>query len=295
MFRLIKMILRLALLLILGAGLLFSYARFLEPRFIDETQLVLTETAIDGPLPAGFNEPLKAAVIADIHFSQHYTPKDFERVVERINAAKPDLVFFLGDLIDNYSVYEGETADIIDLLSRIETSGRATATMESGVVHDKFAVYGNHDYGGGLEHKYQDIMEAAGFHVLINDTVTLDDWDLTITGIDDMVIGYGDVSCANNLPEDSYNIVLSHVPDVITELTGELVDLMLSGHTHGSQISVPLLSDQFLPPYGKIFVSGEYRFENPRSTTLYVNRGLGTTKLPLRFLASPELTWVTLK
>ena len=295
MIQLIKTIVRMALLLILGAGLLFSYARFLEPRFIDETKLVLTDTAIDGPFPAGFNEPLQAAVIADIHFSQYYTPKDFERVVERINVMKPDLVFFLGDLIDNYNAYEGDTTSIIEQLSRIETSGRATVTMENGVVHDKFAVYGNHDYGGGLENKYQSIMEDSGFHVLINDTVTLDDWALTITGIDDMVIGYGDVSCAKTLSEDTYNIVLSHVPDVVTELTSEPIDLMLSGHTHGSQISVPILSDQFLPPYGRIFISGEYNFENQRGTTLYVNRGLGTTKIPLRFLASPELTEIILK
>ena len=181
------------------------------------------------------------------------------------------------------------------LLSAIQTSGHATVTMENGVVHDKFAVYGNHDYGGGLEHHYRDIMEASGFHVLINETVTLDRWDLTITGIDDMVIGYGDPSCAEALPEDSYNIVLSHVPDICTELSDDPVDLMLSGHTHGGQITVPLLSDYVLPPYGRIFVRGEYPFENERNMMLYVNRGLGTTKLPLRFLASPELTAVILK
>ncbi|MBR6500246.1 MAG: metallophosphoesterase [Firmicutes bacterium] len=295
MIQLIKNVFRLALLLLLGAGLLFSYARFLEPRFIDETRLVLTDTNIDGPLPAGFNAPLKAAVIADLHFGPYYTPKDFQRVVERINAMEPDLVFFLGDLIDNYQSYEGDTDDIIQLLSAIKTSGRATVTMENDVVHDKFAVYGNHDYGGGLEHHYRDIMEASGFHVLINETVTLDRWDLTITGIDDMVIGYGDPSCAEALPEDSYNIVLSHVPDICTELSDDPVDLMLSGHTHGGQITVPLLSDYVLPPYGRIFVRGEYPFENERNMMLYVNRGLGTTKLPLRFLASPELTEVILK
>lgn len=295
MIQLIKNVFRLALLLLLGAGLLFSYARFLEPRFIDETRLVLTDTNIDGPLPAGFNEPLKAAVIADLHFSSYYTPKDFQRVVERINAMEPDLVFFLGDLIDNYQSYEGDTDAIVQLLSAIKTSGRTTVTMENGVVHDKFAVYGNHDYGGGLEHHYRDIMEASGFHVLINETVTLDRWNLTITGIDDMVIGYGDPSCAEALPEDSYNIVLSHVPDICTELSDDPVDLMLSGHTHGGQITVPLLSDYVLPPYGRIFVRGEYPFENERNMMLYVNRGLGTTKLPLRFLASPELTAVILK
>jgi len=293
-FRFLKTVLRLALLLILGAGLLFSYARFVEPRFIDETHLALTDTAVQPPGIANYYDSLTAAVFADVHFSEYYTPEDFQRVVDRINAAEPDLVFFLGDLIDDYNDYEGDTSIIIELLSSIQTSGRAAVTMENGVVHDKFAVFGNHDYGGGLENYYQNIMESSGFHVLINETVAIPDWNVTITGIDDMVIGYGDPSCVSNLPEGAYNIVLSHEPDVITKFSDAPVDLMFAGHTHGGQINLPILSDYFLPPYGRIFISGEYRFENARGSLLYVNRGLGTTKLPLRFMAPPELTSVTL-
>ena len=295
MIRLIKNILRLALLLLIGSGLLFSYARFIEPRFIDETQLILIDTAAGSSDHSGYDDSLRIAVFADVHFSQYYTPEDFDRAVARINAIEPDLVFFLGDLIDNFNTYTGDTAPIIEALSQIRTSGRVSVTMENGVSHDKFAVFGNHDYGGGSETHYNAIMEAGGFHVLVNETVQLPDWNVTITGIDDMVIGYGDPTCAASLPEDMYNIVLSHEPDVITEVTGYPVDLMLSGHTHGGQINLPVISDYVLPPYGKIFVSGEYSFENDRDTLLYVNRGLGTTKLPLRFLASPELTELILQ
>ena len=295
MIRLLKTLLRLALLLCLGVGLLFSYARFVEPRLIDETQLVLSAAAVTSPQATGDSQPLTAAVVADIHFSEYYTPQDFQRVVSRINAMEPDLVFFLGDLIDDFSTYQGDTQAIIDLLSQIETSGRVAVTPDDNTVHDKFAVYGNHDYGGGLENYYESIMEASGFHVLVNETVALPQWNVTITGIDDMVIGYGDPGCCDGLSEETCNIVLSHEPDVITEITDAPVDLMLSGHTHGGQINVPILSDYFLPPYGRIFVSGEYRFENDRETLLYVNRGLGTTKLPLRFFAPPELTEIILK
>ena len=286
--RLIKTILRLALLLILGAGLLFSYMRWVEPRIIDETQLILTDSG-------EAEEGLRIAVFADVHFSQYYTPEDFKRAAERINAMNPDLVFFLGDLIDNYNLYDGDTEEIVQALSLIETSGRTGALMSDGTTCDKFAVFGNHDYGGGLENYYQKIMKDGGFSVLINDTVTLNNRNVTITGIDDMIIGYGDISCTSVLKDDDYNIVLSHEPDIITDMTDYPVDLMLSGHTHGGQIRLPVLSERFLPPYGETHVSGEYRFENHRQTLLYVNRGLGTTKLPLRFRAFPELTEIVLK
>ena len=145
MIRLIKTILRLALLLILGAGLLFSYMRWVEPRIIDETQLVLADSG-------EAEEGLRIAVFADVHFSQYYTPEDFKRAVDRINAMKPDLVFFLGDLIDNYNLYDGSTEEIVQALSLIETSGRTGAVMSDGTTCEKFAVFGNHDYGGGMEH-----------------------------------------------------------------------------------------------------------------------------------------------
>ena len=290
MIRLIKTILRLALLLLLGAGLLFSYARWVEPRFIDETQLTCAGASLRLPDNGSEAGPLRIAVFADTHFSQYYTPEDFQRVVTRINASQPDLVFFLGDLIDNYNTYDGDIDSITQALSQITTSGRAGTVSQDGTVCSKFAVFGNHDYGGGLENYYIQFMEAGGFQVLVNDTVTLSDWNLTITGIDDMVIGYGDIACASVLPEDCYNIVLAHEPDIVTDMTDYAIDLMVSGHTHGGQINLPFMSDRFLPPYGQIFVNGEYRFENARETLLYVNRGLGTTQLPLRFLASPELT-----
>lgn len=292
MIRLIKRILRLALLLFLGAGLALSYARWVEPRSICETKLIL-EGGASCVLEDG--EGLRIAVFSDVHFNEYYTPEDFSRAVTKINAMKPDLVFFLGDLIDHYNVYTGDTALISQALSQIETSGRTGAFLKDGTLCDRFAVFGNHDYGGGLENYYERIMKDGGFCVLVNETATLYNCNVTVTGIDDVIIGYGDVTCPSVLSNQSYNIVLAHEPDVITQMTDYPIDLMLSGHTHGGQVNLPPVSHRFLPAYGELFQSGEYRFDNERATLLYVSRGLGTTKLPLRFMAPPELTDILLK
>lgn len=70
------------------------------------------------------------------------------------------------------------------------------------------------------------------------------------------------------------------------------MNLQLSGHTHGGQIQLPFYGPIITPPYGKVYTEGMYQMG---STHIYVNRGLGMTRLPLRFLAKPEITVFTLK
>ena len=72
-------------------------------------------------------------------------------------------------------------------------------------------------------------------------------------------------------------------------------DCMLAGHTHGGQIRIPFYTEDFLPSYGEKYVKGEYRLDNGNQTLLYVNSGLGTTKLPARLGAVPELTYLTIQ
>jgi predicted MPP superfamily phosphohydrolase len=70
------------------------------------------------------------------------------------------------------------------------------------------------------------------------------------------------------------------------------VDLMISGHTHGGQVRVPFLGAIVLPSGGKKYVEGLFRFDRMQ---LYVNRGIGTTGLPLRLNSPPEVTLFTLQ
>lgn len=264
------------LLLVLAVGVL-GYARFVEPNL-----LVVKETVVSSPRVGDAAEGLRILVFADTHFGPHYTVSDFRKVVEAAAAAEPDIVFFLGDLIDNFHRYDGPGG--IDAIAELLAAIPAR--------YGKYAVFGNHDYGGGAESVYPAVMAAGGFTLLVNETVFLPELDLTITGIDDVVIGYGDPAAAGAASGEGFTIVATHAPDIADQLAPYPSDLVLAGHTHGRQVALKPFDSYILPPYGRIYVKGAYDLSDGRS--LHVTAGLGTTKLPLRLGSVPELTLIRL-
>ncbi len=279
MLRFTKTVFELFMLCLILAIIAFGYARYIEPFSLKSIELSLEDPKLQTQQA---DNKLKIAVFSDTHFSDWYTPEDFEKVVQGINEQKPDLVFFVGDLIDNFQTYKGSIEAITTCLNDIQAP------------LGKFAVYGNHYYGGGAEWEYEGIMQNAGFTVLAGDYYALDDLQLAIIGIDDILIGGGSPEIASWGREDYYNIVLCHEPDVVDEITDYNVNLMISGHTHGGQINIPGYTDKFLPPYGEKYLKGLFEFENHINTKLYVTSGVGMTKLPFRFMAPPDVTYITL-
>lgn len=273
--KLFKFIVSFILILILVTMLSIGYACFIEPNRLTVNTLEDTSYSM--------KKPLTVAVFADTHFGFQYDLEDFEKVIKKVNENPPDLLLFAGDLIDNLNEYDGSPSQISEALSR----------MNANV--GKYAVFGNHDYGGGAEHEYEDIMEAGGFKVLVNETITFRDYNFRLIGIDDLLIGYGDPSVAERADSDMYNLVLCHEPDIVDKISEANVDYMLAGHSHGGQIRIPFYTEKFLPFYGEKYVKGEYQTENKNKTILYVNAGLGTTKVPARLGAVPELTYLTIQ
>jgi len=278
MFQFIKAIFRLFLFIIIVTGFTVAYARYIEPNM-----LKVKEVSIESSFFQTDQKELKIAVFGDTHFGDYYTLEDFSKVLEAIDKMEPDLVVFAGDLIDHYDSYSGDTADISAKLSEISAP------------YGKFAVFGNHDYGGGAEYVYESIMEAGGFTVLKNKYYPLDELGVAVIGVDDVLIGYGNPEIVSWGRPDYYNIVLAHEPDVMDEVLDYNVDLMLSAHTHGRQINLKYFDDYILPAYGKKYIKGLYDFENARASRLYVTSGVGMTKLPFRFLSPPELTKIVIK
>ncbi len=98
---------------------------------------------------------------------------------------------------------------------------------------------------------------------------------------------------AEDIPQSRLTVLLAHCPGSIHEAVEERIDLQLSGHTHGGQI--------YLPPLGAPWALTDHNIEYVRgrhqvgSTILYINRGLGTTFLPIRFLSPPEITMIRLR
>jgi predicted MPP superfamily phosphohydrolase len=96
----------------------------------------------------------------------------------------------------------------------------------------------------------------------------------------------------SGLPLDGPSILLSHQPNVLPHATTKNIDLVLSGHLHGGQVKVELLGYDIAP--SKIvspYICGLYRHEQSQ---MYLSRGLGTTGVPIRLNARPEITEITL-
>ena len=258
-------------------GLIFLYSRYVAPY-----DFSVVNTNIENPLIAESANGIKIMQFSDTHLGAYYSLKEFEKVVNAINKAKPDIVIFSGDLIDSLHDYKESTDDLTTLLSSINAP------------YGKFCVFGNHDYGGGAERVYPKLMKASGFTLLKNENYVIESLKLNFIGIDDVLIGYGDVKAAGKAIPGYYNIVIAHEPDIADDVAKYPVNLMLSSHTHGRQINISLLDNFILPPYGKRYIEGLYVFANAEKMRLYVTRGIGTTQIPIRFNSKPELSEFTL-
>ncbi|WLR53672.1 metallophosphoesterase [Mesobacillus subterraneus] len=264
----------------LGTGSYF-YAREVEPRMLDITRHTIKNAAV----PSGF-DGVRIIQFSDTHIGFQYTMEQLRQLISKINKLKPDLIVFTGDLLDDPRHFT-EQNKLISMLSKLDAP------------LGKFAVYGNHDHGGYGSDLYKQIMEQSGFTLLLNNAVNiklLDGSSIWIAGIDDAMLGKPDLNASiANIPTNSYTILLSHAPDKAEEAAHFSIQLQMSGHSHGGQIQIPFYDPLVTPPFAEKYVEGFYTVGKSEGLTLYVNRGLGTTRLPFRFLSQPELAVFTLK
>lgn len=262
-----------------GSGSYF-YAHSIEPKLLNISKYTIRHEKI----PASFNE-FKIIQFSDTHLGFQYTLAQLEKLILKINQHEPDIIFFTGDLIDDPKNYP-EAGKLTSILKNLKAP------------FGKFAVYGNHDHGGYGTNLYEQIMTNAGFHLLLNEAAPvelLDKSQIYIVGIDDAMLGKPDIKTSlKNVPADGYKILLSHAPDLADDAQTFNIHLQLSGHSHGGQIQIPFLGALVKPPFAEKYVEGMYKITGDEPLTLYVNRGLGTTRLPFRFLSRPELSIFTL-
>ncbi|MWV45324.1 metallophosphoesterase [Paenibacillus sp. HJL G12] len=276
-----KLLLLLAALL-LAAASIYYYARHIEPNLLQLEQVDISSPSVTTDLNG-----LSIIQISDLHLGKFYSLDKLKKLVSRINGLHPDLVVFTGDLIDHFSQYH-DASKVAPILQQIKAR------------YGKYAVYGNHDQGGGAKQPYLRLMSDSGFDVLVNEheEVKVGHSRLIIAGLDDYLLGSPDPKRTfKQVPQDSFVLLLVHEPDVADRLGSYQVDLQLSGHSHGGQVQLPAYGSLYTPPLARKYTEGLYTFHNgdrkPRS--VYVNRGVGTTRLPFRFGSVPELTLLTLR
>ncbi|KIL44702.1 metallophosphoesterase [Jeotgalibacillus soli] len=257
----------------------YVYARYIEPNRLAISALSFESEAV----PLRFNG-IKIVQFSDTHIGYHYSKRQLKKHVQIIQSYKPDLIVFTGDLIDKPNQY-----------SRIHDLPSLLAPLSAPL--GKYAVYGNHDHGGYGTDLYAELMQKAGFSLLRNEFVKIKKGndDILLSGIDEPMLGRPDfTSIFNMIEDDPFHIFLSHAPD-LADLAGKF-DLQLSGHSHGGQIQIPFFGALIVPPYAENYIEGRYDLiEGDRPTSIYVNRGLGTTRMPFRLLSTPEISIITLK
>lgn len=256
------------------------YASAIEPQ-----RLTVTRAAFRlDRLPATL-DGLRAVLISDIHVAwPHMRLARVRRLVQRVNALRPDLVLMLGDYV---------TRDLYP--ARFVPPEQAiTPLAELRAPLGCFAVIGDHDaedWPDGAA-RVEAALASAGIRVL-NDTAHKVKENFYLAGIRDYDALSGDVGAAlAEVPADAESILLSHTPDAFPHVPAH-VGLSLCGHTHGGQIRLPGIGAVLtMTRIGRRYA---YGFAQDDGRHLFTTRGLGTSALPLRFLCPPELVELTLR
>lgn len=247
----------------------YLYARYIEPNLLIVNREKLESSYLQAPL--------KIVFFGDTHLGEFNDNDQLDRIVAKINAENPDLVIFTGDLIGSSGDFTADPEAIAQSLGQIQAN------------YAKVAVIGNHEYALLDQYNYEDLMEAGGFTVLVDDWLDITELNVRLLGLDDVYRGNPDTTLTDEALDGSYNILITHEPDIVDKMASDQVQLVLAGHTHGGQISLPYLTEKILPANGKKYVKGLFSIGSEGQTKLFVTKGTGMTKLPFRFMNVPEI------
>jgi len=274
MSKFIKVLAALALLAIIC----LLYGFFIEPKLLKERRITI-------PVDSKLNAPMRIVLLSDIHIGGfHVTARRVEKIVERVNALRPDMILIPGDFISGHS-------------SRAEQSSAFNSEVEKGLASlshlnaplGKFATIGNHDFWYGVEY-VEKSLSRSGFTVLTNKAVNLSN-GLCVVGLADHYTQKIDPKAFEDCSEDSVPIALMHSPDSFKILHPKTV-LAVAGHTHGGQINIPFIGRRVTATIS----AQEYAYgqHDIKGITAFVTAGIGTSILPARFRSPPELVLIEL-
>lgn len=243
--------------------------------------------------PQAFNG-LRVLQISDWHIgSFNGQAERVEEAVELINRQKADIILFTGDIVNNVAE---ELEEFIPLLKQLKAK------------YGVHSILGNHDYGEYVHWDTQDAHEHnmkrlfqfqadAGFHLLRNDSITLEKEgeQIGIAGVENWGLPpfsqYGDLEeSRKKITKAPFKILMSHDPSHWdAEVLGKSdFDLTLSGHTHGMQFGINIPGIKWSPVKWK-YPRWSGLYQEGRQY-LYVNVGIGYIAFPGRVGFYPEIT-----
>lgn len=240
-------------------------------------QIVKFELQINKKAPL---HKLNLVALSDVHLGTIVCNAHFTRIVEKINSLQPDVVLFVGDIVDE---------DVEPVIR--QNLGETLNSIKSK--YGLYGITGNHEYIGGVE-KACKYLEANGVNMLRDTTVKIAD-SFYLVGREDVSIQRFNGKSRKSLKELVKNIdislpiiLLDHQPVALNEAVLNEIDIVLCGHTHYGQ----------LWPFG--FISEmvyelSWGFKKKENTNIYVSSGVGMWGPPIRTSSRPEIVNIELK
>ncbi|HLJ68949.1 MAG TPA: metallophosphoesterase [Chloroflexota bacterium] len=223
------------------------------------------------------------AQISDLHVGDgDWSPYVLEEAAAALATAEPDLMVNTGDYLQG--------APPLDRVRQVVETLTAPSSLSPA-----FSVLGNHDYyaGEAMARELGSLLEALGVRLISNEVVTFEGngASLTLAGLNPYAAGLEAAIVALGSAVRP-RIVLVHEADVVERLPHGGAELALAGHTHGGQVTVPVLRPLIVRLFnGSRYLDGMYVING---VPTYINRGLGYTGVPFRFRAAPEVTFFRL-
>lgn len=223
---------------------------------------------------------IRIVQISDLHLGLYVGNEQLMWLSNIIQDLHPDLLFITGDFVNSKASEAYSSRQGLRALAEVAPT---------------YGVLGNHDFWHQPE-ALSSFLESTGIRMLRNSHTQLDinGNPVLLVGVDDWKTGHDDLEKAvRGMPEDTkfFKLLLSHCPDLLHPASELGFDLVLAGHTHGSQVRVPLLG-----PAISRWMHGEFErgWAKAKDTALYINRGLGAVFLPVRYRSAAEVTVLNL-
>jgi uncharacterized protein len=230
-------------------------------------------------LPKDLNN-IKIAHLSDLHVKEKISVH--EEIINKLAEIKPDIIVLTGDFVE-----EPEKIEIcIKFVKQLKAK------------YGVWAVMGNWDYWMGSPNDLKKRLKEVGVNILINENrrIEIGNNFLYLAGVDDPFTKRDNLNLAlKGIPLNSkqtFTILLAHSPNIFKLAKQHNISLTLAGHTHGGQVRLPLIGPLYslTPTMGK-YSMGLFKENNYQ---MYVNPGIGVSKIPFRLFCPPELTIIQL-
>ncbi len=250
-----------------GSG---GYGYLFERHRIDVTRTALSVSDLPEALIG-----LRVGLVTDLHHSRTVPAEDIQAAVRLVMDERPDLIVLGGDYITSFDTRFAEpVAEILAPLS---------------APHGVFAILGNHDderiVPAALAARRFEVLRDARTRVVIRgetlEIAGIQFWTRQLSQIARVLRG-----------ASAPVLLLAHDPRRLIEAANLGVSLVLSGHTHGGQVVLPLVGAVVTRGRRLAVLAGTVRRDR---TTMFVSRGVGTIYLPIRLNCPPEVAILTLE